>query len=60
MVFLNTQTLWSRGDIEVQRDREIRLKMVSDQTLKGIRAFPHFWTGIEMSVIQIFKTCLGE
>lgn len=34
--------------------------MVSDQTLKGVRAFPHFWTGAEMSVIQIFKTRLGE
>lgn len=34
--------------------------MVSDQTLKGIRAFPRFWTGAEMSVIQIFKTLRGE
>lgn len=33
---------WCGGDIKVQRDVEIRLKKVSDQTLKGIRAFPQF------------------
>lgn len=42
---------WCGGDIGVQREVEIRSKMVSDQILKGIRTFPHFWTGAEMSVI---------
>lgn len=60
MVFLNTSTALVGEDIKVQRDIEIRLKMVSDHTLRGIRAFPPFWTGAEMSVIQIFKTRLGQ
>lgn len=34
--------------------------MVSDQTPRGMRAFPHFRTTAEMSVMQIFKTRLGE
>ena len=34
--------------------------MVSDQTFKEKQAFPYFWTGAEMSVIQIFKTHLGK